>query len=161
PSSPGVSPDGRFFAFHSPRSGSVEIWLVDENGKNPRQLTHLKALGMGFPKWSRDGKRIVFHASVNVNSTGFQIYTLDLDKTLGGAEDAVRRITDGAFGFLGPSFSADGKFIYANRSKGGARIFRIPADGGTPEDLFEGAVCNVTSDGHKIVYGKIGHVGIF
>jgi Tol biopolymer transport system component/DNA-binding winged helix-turn-helix (wHTH) protein len=161
-SSPGVSPDGKSFVFHSRRSGAPEIWVMDENGQNARQLTHLNTADMGYARWSRDGKHIAFHASLGLKP---QIFTLDMERISsmagdGKPGDAVRKITDSAFGFYSPTWSTDGKYIYANRATG-ARIFRIPAEGGTPEDLFEGAVGMVTTDGHGIVYAKIGHLGIF
>ena len=159
PSAPGVSPDGRTFLFHREH----QIWAVDENGQNARQLTHLDSVDMGYPRWSRDGKYVAFHASLGLKP---QIFTLDMERISGLAGDgkpgdAVRQITDSEFGFYAPTWSADGKYFYADRASGGARIFRIPVEGGTPEDLFEGAVSRVTADGHGIVYGKIGRLGIF
>ena len=54
---PRFSPDGRTLAFASDRSGEVEVWLADADGKNPRPLDPDGALG-GMPAWSPDGKVI-------------------------------------------------------------------------------------------------------
>ncbi|MCH7924073.1 MAG: PD40 domain-containing protein, partial [Planctomycetes bacterium] len=55
------SPDGRWIAFISDRTGEEEIYLVDQTGEKPwRQLTKG---GMGFRlqhKWSPDSKWLIF-----------------------------------------------------------------------------------------------------
>ncbi len=52
--------DGRI-AFTSLRSGDLDIYTMDENGGNVRQLTH--ELGYdGGPFWSYDGKKIIYRA---------------------------------------------------------------------------------------------------
>jgi tricorn protease len=54
------SPDGRWIAFLSDRSGEEEVWLVDQKGENERQLTHG---GLGFRMqldWSPDSKYLLF-----------------------------------------------------------------------------------------------------
>ena len=73
---PRYSPDGRFVAFKSDRSGAWEVWVADADGGSPRQLTHLGAYIVGFPRWSPDGKRIVFHGRVPDIA---QIYVVDVD----------------------------------------------------------------------------------
>ena len=37
---PSWFPDGRHIAFQSDRSGRMEVWVMDADGENPRQLTH-------------------------------------------------------------------------------------------------------------------------
>jgi TolB protein len=52
--------DGRI-VFTSMRSGDLEIWTMDKNGKNLKKLTN--TLGYdGGPFWSWDGKLIVYRA---------------------------------------------------------------------------------------------------
>jgi Tol biopolymer transport system component/DNA-binding winged helix-turn-helix (wHTH) protein len=48
---PQFSPDGKRIAFHSNRSGSVEIWVYDADGRHPLQLTSLGSHS-GTPRWS-------------------------------------------------------------------------------------------------------------
>lgn len=46
-------------AFVSSRSGNKEIWLMDYDGANQRQLTSLKSIAL-TPRWSPDRTRIAF-----------------------------------------------------------------------------------------------------
>ena len=47
--SPKYSPDGKRIVFGSDRSGSYEIWIADENGLHPRQLTAFGGRAVGTP----------------------------------------------------------------------------------------------------------------
>jgi Tol biopolymer transport system component len=57
--SPVWSPDDRQIAFSGTRGGITDIYIVDSDGKNLRQLTN-DAYGDMQPAWSPDGKRIAF-----------------------------------------------------------------------------------------------------
>jgi Tol biopolymer transport system component len=162
-STPRFSPDGRLVAFRGPSAGSNQVWVTDANGENARQMTSsLKGVG-GFLRWSPDGKQLAFQVTGDAKP---QIYLLGMEwlsgaKAEGDAAHAPQRITNSAFGFYAPTWSINAKYIYADSATGASRIFRIPVAGGQPEELFEGATSIVTPDGHKIVYAKIGHLGIF
>ncbi len=60
---PRWSPDSKTIAFISSRSGSSQIWLMDADGGNPRQLTTLATEAAGVI-WSPDGKNLVFTSEV-------------------------------------------------------------------------------------------------
>jgi len=155
---PWFSPDGQRITFLSERSGAVEVWIADASGRNLRQLTRLNAARMGCPRWSPDGKRIAFHTWVGNHP---QVFVIDGLEASGDRAPAVRQITDASFGFFSPEWSMDGKYLYADKASGTARCFRIPVDGGAPEDLFEGVTPVVTADGRRILFAKIGHRGVF
>jgi tricorn protease len=54
------SPDGKRIAFLSDRSGEDEIWLVDQAGSKPEQITRGGA-GMRYsPEWSAGGTQLAF-----------------------------------------------------------------------------------------------------
>jgi len=58
---PAWSPDSKALAFFS-TAGEKEqqqLWLVNADGSNPRQFTHLKGYA-ALPRWSHDGKQIAF-----------------------------------------------------------------------------------------------------
>lgn len=54
---PDWSPDARWIAFASPRSGSMGIWRVPADGGDPERLTEVEGLA---PRWSGSGDRIYF-----------------------------------------------------------------------------------------------------
>src|SRR5207244_4860698 len=54
------SPDGKHIVFCSNRSGpkNLELYIMDADGKNVRQLTHAPGCYNGGPFFSPDGKRV-------------------------------------------------------------------------------------------------------
>jgi Tol biopolymer transport system component len=59
---PRWSPDGRRIAFFSDLTGKYEIWTVNPDGSDRRQMTFSRDDQTGFldPAWSRDGTRMLF-----------------------------------------------------------------------------------------------------
>jgi imidazolonepropionase-like amidohydrolase/Tol biopolymer transport system component len=55
---PRFSPDGRQIAFTSDRGGGDNIWLMNVDGSNKRQLTKETFTLLNNPSWSADGKYI-------------------------------------------------------------------------------------------------------
>jgi Tol biopolymer transport system component/DNA-binding winged helix-turn-helix (wHTH) protein len=55
---PDISPDGKLIAFLSRRSGNVALWLMDADGRDPRQLT---VTGLPWrPKFASDSQSVFF-----------------------------------------------------------------------------------------------------
>src|SRR4029077_7565161 len=54
------SSDRKRIAFVSDRSGSREVWMCDSDGLNPVQLTNFGGSHTGSPRWSPDGRQLVF-----------------------------------------------------------------------------------------------------
>jgi dipeptidyl aminopeptidase/acylaminoacyl peptidase len=62
---PRFSPDGRFLAFLSDRSGSLQVWLMSLEGGEPRKLTDVPG-GVEEPLvFAPDGKALAFVADVH------------------------------------------------------------------------------------------------
>jgi Tol biopolymer transport system component len=57
---PRWSPDGKRIAFFSTRSGEWEIWTVDANGSEFRQITNLAGNNVAWPVWSADGRYLAY-----------------------------------------------------------------------------------------------------
>src|SRR5205085_10819615 len=57
------SPDSERIAFISDRSGSPQVWLMDADGANARQVTNIST-ETGGVLYSRDGKNLVFTSDV-------------------------------------------------------------------------------------------------
>jgi TolB protein len=65
-------------AFVSSRTGNKEIWAMDYDGANQRQLTHLRSITL-TPRWSPDGTRIALTCYVpfrGVTSAQICIYSM-------------------------------------------------------------------------------------
>jgi hypothetical protein len=152
-SHPRFSPDGRSLAFSSKRSGSSEVWLADSDGENPRQLTHLSFYIAGFLRWSPDGQSLAFHARLPKEP---QLYVVRVGDGL------VEQVTRGKPGFMGPSWSVDGRTLYADALEDGKnRTYTVPVTGGVPRFLFEGSDA-VEAPGRKLlIYEKMDQSGIY
>ena len=58
---PAWSPDGKWVAFMSDKSGEDEVWVVAQDGSTqPRQITTGGSAQRYAPVWSADGKKIAF-----------------------------------------------------------------------------------------------------
>lgn len=87
---PRWSPDGSTICFVSKRSGKSQIWLIDVNGGEPRQLTRCRT-GAGNPVWSPDGKRIAF-SSMLASDDSFADLETDEKKELPRKAIVVNRM---------------------------------------------------------------------
>ena len=103
-----VSPDGEWLAYHSSRSGNLDIWQMRKNGHDLRQLTSDKQKDI-WPSWSPDGSRIAFASNRGGNS---DIYVISTD---GGM---ITAITDDPAFDASPAWSPAGDEIafVSNRS---------------------------------------------
>ncbi|WEG17778.1 S9 family peptidase [Alkalihalophilus pseudofirmus] len=63
---PAWSPDGRFIAFTSTRSGKSQIYLISAEGGEARQITSCLN-GAKYPMWSPDSSKILFEGSLAPN----------------------------------------------------------------------------------------------
>ncbi len=106
--------------FVSSRSGHKEIWGMDYDGSNLRELTHLGSISLS-PRISPDGSRLAFSS---LTKTGWEIlmYSLDLDRV----------VTFPKFGGtnLSPAWSADGtKLAFSSSRSGDSEIYVMDSSG--------------------------------
>jgi len=155
---PQLSPDGTRLMFVSDRTGNQEIWLADADGENARQLTRLDAALIGFPGWSHDGKRVVFHARIANRFNGEQrVYIVDVDGT-----GIAQQIGDGTLRLSVPSWAPDGEHVFAETGvQGHSEILRVSVADGTAEPLVDGDVGRVAPNDDRLFYVKVGQAGIF
>jgi Tol biopolymer transport system component len=124
--SPAWSPDGSRIAYMVYLEGgpplTYEIWTVNPDGTNPRQLVDLGECGgggcSGGLAWSPDGSMLAFHSMRDNLSTRTQaIYVVHADGS------GLHRISDDAFH---PSWSPDGSRIAFYRE---GELFTMALDG--------------------------------
>ncbi len=96
---PNWSPDGKWIAFISDRTGREEIWLGDELGKTQKQLSDddCEKLSMA---WAPDSKSLVW------TGLDHKLHRVDIDS---GKTEVLVSSNAGNIGT--PRFSPDGKFI--------------------------------------------------
>jgi TolB protein len=112
-------------AYVSARGGNKEIWVMDYDGANQRQLTHLKSISL-TPRWSPDATRIAFTCFApfrGVTSAQICMYSAASDRLLAFPRF---RGTSGS-----PAWSPDGSEIaFMSSQNGDPEIYVSDAGGG-------------------------------
>jgi TolB protein len=124
---PGIAESKIYFV--SQRSGAKEIWQMDYDGANQKQLTHLGSIALS-PHVSPDGSRVAF-SGVTKEGWQIQMYSLELN----------RLVTFPHFGGdnYSPAWSADGQNLALSSSRtGNTQIYTVSASGGNLKRLTEG-----------------------
>ncbi len=144
---PSFSPDGRRIAFNSDRDGTHNLYVIDLDGTNLRQLTHEKqGVEAGMQSWTADGKWIYFGL-------------------FGKGPPRMCRIAPDGSGFqevgtgIDPAVSPDGKtIVFARNLADGHHLYAMDADGTNVRQLtsrgnpFAGVHAAWSPDGKMIVY---------
>jgi Tol biopolymer transport system component len=131
---PAWSPNGRTIAFEhgdgvndawvapSP-DGAISIWLMAANGSHQRPLTHPGSSTDTTPRWSPDGRTIVFTRSAGLND---DLYVIGADGK------GLRRLTH-LGGASSPAWSPKGQtiaFVDGSGGSGSSRtVVAVAADG--------------------------------
>lgn len=108
---PRWSPDGRWIAFSSDRSGSDNLWIVAPDGSGARAVTQEKDGGITAPAWAPDGEYLVVRRDPTYNRRGSAELWL-YHKSGGTGVQLTKREAQGGFNPNGPVFSPDGRWIY-------------------------------------------------
>jgi len=106
---PRWSPDGKRIAFTSDRGGRYEIWVLDADTGNLRQLTFNTPGDTTFPLWSPDGSQMLFRSNF-VNSV------LDLNKPWDEQNLRLIPMPSDNQRFVAWDWSPDGKRVIGNLS---------------------------------------------
>jgi TolB protein len=105
---PSPSPDGERIVFQSNRTGRFELYVMARDGTGLQQLTNSPGNNV-TPKWSPDGKLIVFAAEPQADNS--EIYVMNADGS------GVRPLSPAWGDDSHPSFSFDGKRVIFNSSR--------------------------------------------
>lgn len=145
---PEFSPDGKRIGFTSDRSGTMQVWVCDQDGSNPLQLTFLPGPGAEHSAWSPDGRSIAFHSASRGN---WDIYLIAAE---GGT---ARQLTAEGSNDLAPSWSRDGRWVYFSSNRTGRfEVWKVPPEGGAAVQVTRnGGFGPVESrDGRFVYYTK-------
>jgi Tol biopolymer transport system component/C-terminal processing protease CtpA/Prc len=101
------SPDGKWIAFSSTRTGGNDIFVVKPEGGKPKRVTFWS--GNDTPTdWTPDGKAIVFRGYRDDN--WFSVYSVNVES------GALKRHAQDIRNVVNPVLSPDGKFLAYQRS---------------------------------------------
>ncbi|HSE37497.1 MAG TPA: S41 family peptidase [Blastocatellia bacterium] len=144
---PVYSPDGKWVAFISDRSGREEIYIISVDGSGePQRITNLDTLKFSMA-WSPNSKEIAFTGS----DSKLRKYSVESKQTT--------ELSSSKYGNIGPPvWSPDGKWIayskpdYVRTSD----VFLIPSVGGEERkvtfDSFNDVNPRFTADGSKLYF---------
>ena len=133
---PRFSPDGRRIAFVSDRAGGDNIWVMNVDGSDKRQVSKEDFRLLNQPSWSPDGRFIVakkhFTTQRSLGTGEVWLYHV----SGGGGVQLVKRASEALQKELGePIYAPDGKSIYYTRNVTPGPIFEYAQDSNT--ELFD------------------------
>ncbi len=79
--SPRFSPDGKWIAFTSNRTGNNDVFIVPSTGGEPKQLTWFSGDDQAL-YWTPDGKGVVISTQRGANAWGSPLYVQPIDGTI-------------------------------------------------------------------------------
>lgn len=126
---PRFSPDGKRIAFTSDRGGGDNIWLMNADGSDKKQLTKEDFRLLNQPSWSPDGEYIVAkkHFTTGRSLGTGEVWLYHVSGS--GGVKLVERPNEAHQKELGePVYAPDGKSIYFTRNDTGGPIFEYAQD---------------------------------
>ncbi|TRD11088.1 amidohydrolase family protein [Erythrobacter insulae] len=129
---PRWSPDGSRIAFTSDRGGGDNIWVMNRDGSDKRQVTKEDFRLLNQPTWSPDGRFIAAkkHFTTQRSAGTGEIWMYHVSG--GGGVQIVERANEAQQKELGePIFAPDGKAIYYTRNTTPGNTFIYAQDSQT------------------------------
>ena len=132
---PRFSPDGSMIAFTSDRAGGDNIWIMNSDGSDPRQVTDEDFRLLNNATWHPDGEFIAArkHYTTSRSAGAGEIWMYHISG--GGGVQLVARPNEAFQKELGePMFSPDGRYVYYTQNVTSGNTFIYAQDSNT--DLF-------------------------
>ena len=158
-SHPKYAPDGKSILFGSDRSGGPNVWIMDLETKEPRQLTKGNTHDIQSADWAPDGKYIV----VSKGKRNKKLYLYHKD---GGSGAQLIKKPDN-LKTVEPTFDPSGRYIYfSHRRNAWEYNAQFPQYQLSTYDRENGEIAQITSrygsaftptispDGKWLVYGS-------
>ena len=126
---PRFSPDGSRIAFTSDRGGGDNIWVMNADGSDKRQVTKEDFRLVNQPSWSPDGRFIAAkkHYTTERSAGTGEVWLYHV--TGGGGVQVVERANERLQKELGePTFAPDGSAIYYTRNTTPGSVFEYAQD---------------------------------
>jgi len=124
---PKYSPDGKRIVFTSDRGAGDNVWIVDRDGKNPKQVTKETFRLLNSPDWSPDGNFIVarkhFTSRRSLGAGEMWIY-----HTSGGEGVQLTKKPNDQKDAGEPAFSPDGRYVYFSQDTTPGPVFEYNKD---------------------------------
>lgn len=152
---PSWSPDGREIAFaRFSADGGCQVLIASATGGALRQATRCDGTELLSFDWTPDGHGLVFGSMVGRYAhRGIRV----LDLASGQWRDLDYSVDADDFDYA-PRYSPDGKWLVFVRNPQMGDLWRMPASGGTPEQLTNEAAEQRgwawLEDGRTIVFGR-------
>ncbi len=140
---PSASPDDRQVVYLSDNGGHSNLWVVNTDGSDARQITFEEdpRVAIGAPLWAPAGNRIAF---VLGRSGQAELWTVDSDGS------GLRQVVDKGWY---QCWSADGRWLYYNDTQNSDQIHKIDIDTGARVDVRgDGRAAAPSNDGSHVYY---------
>ncbi|HEY6802219.1 MAG TPA: protein kinase [Pyrinomonadaceae bacterium] len=137
------TPDGRLL-LSSTEAGEQDIWLMDPDGSNRKQLTVGNGQNLS-PVVSQDGKFVVYASLKNGVKS---LWRINID-----GRNAIK-LTNGLIDSF-PELTPDGKYVYYTAlSNARPTTWRVSSDGGTPQQVSDQPALapRLSPDGKLLMY---------
>lgn len=150
---PTWSPDGHKIAYVDASDGDSEIWIMNEDGTNPVQLTS-DSISSRQPAWSPDGTEIVFQ-QYDPSTSEVDLFVINTDGT------NKRNLTNSpSIAEAFPTWSINNEIAFHADGVGGTDdIFAIGADGSGLRNITNSSTREEfpdwSPDGTKIIYDRM------
>jgi TolB protein len=119
-------------AFVSNRSGNKEIWVMDYDGENQRQLTQLHTIAL-TPRWSPDASRIAFTCYAQPGSSSVLTAQICIESMTTNRLISWPRFRGTN---ASPAWSPDGsQIMFMSSMYGNPELFTTDASGARPKRL--------------------------
>ena len=136
---PRFSPDGKTVAFLTNRAGGQEMFVMNADGTNKRNITNDADLDLEFD-WSPDGQRIAF---THLDGATYRVMIVDVDGS------NLVPVSDSTMNVRYPAWSPDGGMLAYSRLMSGTNP---PAWQVVTKDLSSGAVQVVSDSSASAVF---------